>query len=97
MRSGDKKMDIALFLASGTVGAVVFTELLKGIFEKWVTPRFQPIVVQALLLGICIVIAGLGAAWSMLPSNVAVFVATLFASSMATYEVLRGLILGKKP
>jgi hypothetical protein len=89
-------MDISIFLASGTVGALLFTELLKGFFDKYVTPRFQPLVTQAILFMVCVVIAGIGAAISILPANVLGVLATLFSSAIASYEILKAAIVGKK-
>jgi|GEM_PF-4951194 hypothetical protein len=89
-------LTIAAFFAGGTGAAIAVTQFIKGIFDKLITPRFEPLVTQMILLVLCFVISGAGIAWHYLPDYVTAFMSAMFATGIATYEVLNAIIVGKK-
>lgn len=87
---------VVAFLAGGTLVATTLTQFIKYLFDKWVKPRFQPITTQAILFAFCLLLAGLGIGWGYLPDWFVGFAGLMFSIGIALYEVLYGIIIGKK-
>lgn len=87
---------IALFLASGTSAAVIVTQILKAFFDKFIIPRFEPLVTQGIVLVLSLIVAAAGIGWGYLPDWLVLFMGAVFTSGIAVYEVMSAIIVGKK-
>lgn len=84
------------FLIGGSSAAALLTQGIKYFFDKFIIPRFQPIITQLILFTCCLGMAGIGIAWNRLPDWFTAFAILMFTIGIAIYEVLYGLIIGKK-
>lgn len=87
---------IAIYLASGTSVAILLTQVVKGFFEKYISPRFEPTITQLILFVFCLIIAAMGIGWGYLPHFLKEFLGLMFAGGIAIYEVFKGIFVGKK-
>ena len=83
--------NIALFVGSGSAIAVILTQLLKAIFDKYINSKFSTTVAQAILFVVCLVVVAGGIGYGYLPDYFKTFIVLMFTGGISLYDVVKGL------
>jgi uncharacterized membrane protein required for colicin V production len=82
-------IQLITFLGGSSVVAILLTQGLKKIFDKYINEKYSAITAQGFLLLVSILIAGSFYCINLLPEYIIAVAGVIFGAGMGIYDVLK--------